>query len=156
METTTQSVELTVSAYLAADHDRLDTILADARRMAEEGELERAEHTFDELVVGLGRHIGLEEALLFPAFDHVPGAPKGPTQVMRHEHRTITDLLTRMSAALAKGQAAAFEASAVELVAVLGPHNVKEERVIYPFVDQHLPPGDRAALLARMRGFPAI
>jgi hypothetical protein len=28
--------------------------------------------------------------------------------------------------------------------------------VIYPFVDQHLPPGDRAALLARMRGFPAI
>lgn len=141
----------TVTEYLSWDHDRLDALLADVQRMVEDGELERADHTFAEFFEGLRRHIRIEEEVLFPEFEARTGVTQGPTRVMRHEHRQIEEALEAMREALDRADAAAFRAGDARLLEVLSPHNAKEERILYPTTDQHLTPEERRLLLERMR-----
>lgn len=124
---------------LAWDHDRLDALEQGAFSARESGDLPAAVELFQEFAVGLRRHIGFEEALLFPAFEDATGTPQtsGPTAVMRAEHREIEELLGRIAAGM--GDLAAFlEPLRAAFHSVLGDHNFKEEHVLYPATDQLL------------------
>ena len=111
----------TVSGYLSHDHDVLDAMLEDVALMVADGELERAEHHFADFAVKLRRHIAIEEELLFPEFERATGLVQGPTAVMRQEHVAIQRELEAIAGALARGDAAGFEAGRGALEAVLGP-----------------------------------
>jgi regulator of cell morphogenesis and NO signaling len=140
----------TVTQHLAQDHRRLDKIIDDLCAMVEDGELDRAEYSFKDLDGGLRRHIRLEEELLFPVFDVRTGLC-GPTQIMRYEHRHIEQLLVELSQALAEGRRRAASSALTTLLQVLGNHNIKEERILYPKTDQALSDEERRALIARLR-----
>lgn len=135
---------LTVCDHLGFDHDRLDALLGEAVEAAAAGRWEAADSLFDAFQVGLRRHIRAEEELLFPLFEQVTGVPRdaGPTLVMREEHHDIERELARMGASLARREG--LDPSA--LVGVLGPHNEKEEHVVYPTVDHALDPDALARL----------
>src|SRR5688572_31747251 len=96
-----------VNDYLSWDHRRLDAILADVTRMVDDGELERAEHTYLEFDAGLRRHIRLEEEILFPIFEQRTGM-RDPTEVMRREHRAIQEAMGIMREGLASGKGGAY------------------------------------------------
>jgi len=68
---------------------------------------------------------------------------------MRAEHRDIEALIEEIGQALA-GEGAALPLRA-ELHRVLGEHNVKEERMLYPATDQVLQPEERDALVGRIQ-----
>ncbi|MGE5277694.1 MAG: hemerythrin domain-containing protein [Acidobacteriota bacterium] len=128
-----------VTEALSWDHDRLDALEAAAFEKRAAGDLVAARDLYGEFALGLRRHIGFEEQLVFPAFEQRAGLPPtaGPTAVMRAEHREIEGLLDRIEAGI--GEAAApVEALRRSLHAVLGDHNLKEEQVLYPSTDDLL------------------
>ena len=127
-----------ITRYLSWDHDRLDGLLSEATRHVEAGELGEARSLFIPFDEGLRRHIRIEEELLFPLFESRSGMRHGPTAVMRGEHRVIEGELARMRRGLDNGDAAEYATGLANLHGVLGPHNVKEEQVLYPTTDDML------------------
>lgn len=140
-----------VNEALAWDHDRLEEVEARAFGHFEAGDSAAARETWAEFSFGLRRHIGFEEAILFPAFEQGTGMSPdaGPTAVMRHEHRRIEELLDAIGSALAG--AGAPQPLRAELHRVLGEHNMKEEQILYPMTDNCLQAEDRDALVARIQ-----
>lgn len=142
-----------VMHYLATDHDRLDAALEEVVARVEAGDLTTAATHFPAFAAGLARHIRLEDAVLFPRFEQATGMTTGPTTVMRREHRLIEQVLGGLGAALEAGDAAGFSGLHGELLALLGPHNEKEEAIIYPMTDQALDDEARHRLVVELRAF---
>ncbi len=143
-----------INETLSWDHDRLDDLEAAAFHARAAGDLAAAFDLYSEFALGLRRHIGFEEDLLFPAFEAGSGMPAtaGPTAVMRAEHREILRLLEEIEVGI--GDAAAPVASLrASFHAVLGEHNVKEEQVLYPAVDQLLQDDGADALVRRIQRY---
>ena len=126
-----------IDEALSWDHDRLEALEAAAFAERAAGDLQAAFDLYAEFALGLRRHIGFEEDILFPAFEELSGMPSGPTTVMRAEHREIERLLEAIAGGI--GDAAAdVDVLRGDLHRVLGEHNVKEERVLYPMADDCL------------------
>lgn len=143
-----------VNEALSWDHDRLDALESAAFRKRSEGDLVGAYETYAVFAAGLRRHIGFEEEILFPAFEESSGMPSdaGPTAVMRAEHREIESLIADIEAGI--GDAAApVDSLRRQLHAVLGDHNFKEERMLYPATDQLLGPDRADRLVERIQRF---
>ena len=146
-----------VTAYLQADHKRLDGLMNITRASVEAGDMEGATRYFSEFRAGLMRHIKIEEGLVFPEFEDATGLERstGPTGVMRHEHAEIIRLLDLIRDLFSGEQAIAveFERLRGALVAVLRAHNEKEERIVYPMTDRMVPQERLQGLLEGMRAF---
>ena len=139
---------------LAWDHDRLDALEEAAFRVRKAGDLQAAFDLYTEFSVGLRRHIGFEEDVLFPAFESASGMPAtaGPTAVMRAEHREIQDLLDGIASGI--GDAAAdVDGLRSRFHAVLGDHNLKEEHVLYPGADDLLGPENADRLVRQIQSY---
>jgi uncharacterized protein (DUF2249 family) len=136
---------------LAWDHDRLDALGQAAFEFFACGETGEAQDRWREFTLGLKRHIRFEEEILFPAFEGRAGISptNGPTAVMREEHREIERTIDAIGRAFS-GDGAALPLRA-DLQRLLGQHNLKEERVLYPATDQSLDPEERDALVARIQ-----
>lgn len=151
-------VARTITEALEWDHDRLDRLEHLALDAHAAGDLTAARDAFGLFAHGLRRHIGFEEALLFPEFERRTGTRRGngPTAVMRDEHRRILALLDTMEAVI--GDAGPDAGLLVELLRrrlheVLGAHNRKEEDVLYPVADSVLAPAERDALVRDIQFF---
>jgi iron-sulfur cluster repair protein YtfE (RIC family) len=139
----------TVTAYLTADHRRLDELFDRACEHCGMGALILARDLWGELDQGLRRHIALEESTVFPTFLERTGIT-GPIAVMRHEHRQIEALLQTAACALAEDDTAGFSQAAGALRQLLGAHNHKEERVLYPKTDASLSLAEQRHLAERL------
>lgn len=128
-----------VTDYLEADHRRLDDMVPAIRTSVAAGSFDEASAQFAEFSCGLRRHIELEEQVLFPIFEEKSGMREGgPTAVMRHEHVEILRIVDAVTVALATKRGDDANESIDQLVEVLGAHNMKEERVLYPMTDRAL------------------
>lgn len=144
----------TVTEYLEADHRRLDAILPDVERLAATAAWRDAAAQFAEFASGLGRHIDVEEQILFPVFESVTGMSAGPTQVMRIEHVEIRDAMAETTAALAREDAELLATALRRLAQALSSHNMKEEHMLYPMTDEAMHgPERRRELVQRLRAF---
>ena len=143
-----------VAEYLAWDHDRLDALLEAAGESVASSSFDEARARFAELACGLGRHIDIEERVVFPVFERGE-APSGPTAVMRFEHERIRPAIHAIETALERSNAPAFHDCVESLLALLGEHNTKEEAVLYPAIDRMLTAAERAALVVRAQALPA-
>jgi uncharacterized protein (DUF2249 family) len=140
-----------IREYLQWDHERLDLTFQEAIRLAGAGERAAAGVRFAEFRTRLLRHIRMEEEFLFPAFVRTTGQ-QGPIDQMLQEHEEIQALLERMAGAIASGvPETRFDDIRKRLMTVLGHHNAKEERIIYPTTDQRLPPSEREDLVLAMQ-----
>jgi hypothetical protein len=74
---------------LAADHARLDALLAAA--LARPGEVERP--AYDAFRAGLLRHIAMEEKILLPAARAARGEPLPLAAALRRDHAALASLL---------------------------------------------------------------
>ncbi len=140
-----------INEALAWDHDRLDQLEIEAFAARQRGDLAGAVVFFSKFAFGLRRHIRFEEAVLFPEFESRVGFPveSGPTAAMRAEHREILEWIERIEAALPTD--ASIDSLRHGLHEVLGPHNLKEEKVVYPLTDAALTPIERDGLVARIQ-----
>lgn len=139
-----------ITTYLSWDHERLDRALAVTSEDVEAGRMAEARGAFAEYDRGLGRHMRIEEELLFPLFEARSGMAGGPTSVMRDEHRTIRVALDLMRAGLERDDPEAFRSGVKFLQSVLPAHNSKEEHILYPTTDRLLTERERVKFTARL------
>jgi uncharacterized protein (DUF2249 family)/hemerythrin-like domain-containing protein len=138
------------SEYLTWDHRRLDAMFEETAELVADGKFDDARGRFSAFACGLARHIDAEEKVLFPHFEERVSHP-GPIHVMTIEHQLIHEALRAIDAALAAASVKDFEAATHDLVSVLGEHNAKEERVLYPIIDEASSPEERVDLVKRMQ-----
>ncbi|RMH05572.1 MAG: hemerythrin domain-containing protein [Nitrospirae bacterium] len=143
-----------IAEFMEQDHDRLDEIF---KRFQETKRQDPAKGKtlFKDFLTGLHRHIVWEEEILFPIFEQQAEMMQGqgPTRVMRMEHRQIKQFLDQIHEKVAAGDPNSDEAER-GLLEVLGAHNVKEERILYPWIDSMVSGEERAALITRMQHLP--
>lgn len=133
-----------IARFLAADHARLDALLA--RALMPAGEVDLA--AFGAFRAGLLRHVALEEKLLLPAARVARGGPPLPeARRLRIDHGAITSLLVPTPT----------PELAAELRSILGPHDEVEEGPdgTYAACDALLA-DQAAALIGRMAAYPAV
>jgi regulator of cell morphogenesis and NO signaling len=137
-----------INDHYTHDHDRLDELFHQFQTLKSTDRPNALRH-YQEFKAGLEQHIVWEKELLFPSFESKTRMITGPTEVMRWEHRQIRDFLSAIAGRLARDD---FDTSDEEsgLLAVLGPHNYKEENILYPMIDQVTGAEERADIFARM------
>jgi Hemerythrin HHE cation binding domain len=129
--------------FFAADHGRLDALLS--RSVAGAGALDL--EAFREFRAGILRHIGMEEKVLFPAAREARGGQPLPIAPrLRVDHGAIAALLVPTPT----------RAIVDKILAVLGPHNRREEDPagVYDACDDALGAAAAERLVAELQSFP--
>ena len=140
----------TITAFYEQDHDRLDELFTTFQKV-KRSDFAVAKEAFKEFKFGLQRHIVWEEELLFPLWEKKTGrSEEGPTVVMRAEHRQIRQQLEAIHDKVAKLNPDSDQEEQV-LLDVLGSHNRKEERALYPAIDQVTSAEEREAVFQNMK-----
>ncbi len=144
-----------ITDYMQQDHDLIDGIAERAVAAAAAGDLAGMERDGALFLQRLERHIEMEENLLFPAFEERTGmTAAGPSVQMRAEHEQMQGILQQMRDAIAAKDAAGWQRASQALLEVLVPHNLKEEQMMYPMLDDAMGP-DAGALLAEVKEMAA-
>jgi regulator of cell morphogenesis and NO signaling len=147
------SEQKTISAFYEQDHDRLDELFKTFQKM-KRPDFAKAKEAFKAFKFGLQRHIVWEEDVLFPLWEEKTGMSEGgPTFVMRAEHRQIGQHLEAIHGKVAE-QNPDSDQEEQALLDLLGSHNLKEERVLYPAIDQVTSPEERATVFQNMKNIP--
>ncbi|MEK6802859.1 MAG: hemerythrin domain-containing protein [Nitrospirota bacterium] len=142
-----------ISVTFEQDHDRLDALFTTFQEQKRK-DFAQAKEAFVAFKFGLQRHIVWEEDVLFPKWEENSGmAEGGPTQVMRTEHRMIGDCLEAIHQKV-QAQDPDSDRDEQRLLEILKPHNMKEERILYPSIDQVISDQERAELYQAMKDIP--
>lgn len=138
-----------ISEFMNRHHRHCDDVLTRAAECAAAEDWAGLERDFATFLRAIELHIEAEENLLFPAFEERTGMTSGPTSVMRMEHGEMRELFAGMRAAVEGKDGKRYRDLSQNLFALLGEHNMKEERMLYPMMDTSL--GSKAeSLLAQM------
>ena len=147
------SEQKTISEFYEQDHDRLDELFKTFQEM-KRSDFPKSKEAFKEFKFGLQRHIVWEENVLFPLWEEKTGMSEGgPTSVMRAEHRQIGQQLEAIHGKVAD-QNPDSDQEEQALLELLGSHNMKEERVLYPAIDQLTSAEDRETVFRNMKNIP--
>lgn len=124
-----------ISEYYERDHDRLDNLFISFQKSKRQ-DFAKAKEYFVAFKFGLQRHIVWEEEILFPLFEKETGlVNQGPTFVMRYEHQLIGEKLESIHKKVQVADPNS-DKEENELLAILSSHNDKEEKVLYPAIDE--------------------
>ncbi|HIH13739.1 MAG TPA: hemerythrin domain-containing protein [Nanoarchaeota archaeon] len=138
----------TIFDFMSADHDRLDGLFKEFQKASHSGPAE-AKKLFSEFSFGLKRHIVWEEEILFPLFEERTGMKDGgPTEAMRFEHLQIKSFLKEIDGRISLVQDST--GAEQELLRILGDHNMKEEHILYPSIDESLGEKEIKAVLEKI------
>jgi regulator of cell morphogenesis and NO signaling len=147
------SEQNTITAFFEEDHDRLDELFKTFQQL-KRSDFAKAKDAFTEFKVGLQRHIVWEGDLLFPLWEKKTGrSEEGPTVVMRAEHRQIGQQLEAIHRKVVE-QNLDSDQEEQALLDVLGSHNRKEERALYPAIDQVARAEERETIFQNMKNIP--
>lgn len=147
------SERIAISTFFEEDHDRLDGLFKSFQSLKRR-DFAKAKEAFKEFKFGLQRHIVWEEDLLFPLWEEKTGMSEGgPTAVMRREHRQIGDCLEAIHQKVQQ-QNPDSDREEQALLELLGNHNMKEERVLYPAIDNVTGEKERETIYGAMKDIP--
>ena len=147
------SGQKTITEFYEKDHDQLDELFKTFQQL-KRSDFPKAKEAFEAFKFGLQRHIVWEEDLLFPLWEKKTGrSEEGPTVVMRAEHRQIGQQLTAIHGKVSE-QNPNSDQEEQALLDILGSHNRKEERALYPAIDQVASAEDRETVFQHMKNIP--
>jgi iron-sulfur cluster repair protein YtfE (RIC family) len=147
------SEQKTICEFYEQDHDRLDKLFKTFQKL-KRSDFAKAKEAFKAFKFGLQRHIVWEEGVLFPLWEEKTGMSEGgPTFVMRAEHRQIGQQLEAVHDKVGD-QNPDSDQEEQALLDLLGTHNIKEERVLYPAIDQLTSPEERETVFRNMKNIP--
>jgi len=143
----------TIREFFERDHDRLDELFKTFQQL-KRSDFHKAEQAFKDFKVGLQRHIVWEEDLLFSLWEKKTGmSDSGPTPAMRNEHRQIGEQLEAIHRKVAN-QNVDSDQEEEGLLSLLSSHNRKEERALYPAIDQVTSAEERETVFLNMNNIP--
>ncbi|MDH4082260.1 MAG: hemerythrin domain-containing protein [Nitrospira sp.] len=147
------SEQQTITQFYEKDHDQLDEWFK-TFQTSKRSDFAKAKEAFKKFKVGLQRHILWEEELLFPMWEEKTGMVEdGPTPMMRHEHSQIKQLLDAIHQKV-EGQNLDTDQDEQALLQLLGSHNRKEERALYPAIDNVISADERVKVFSDMNTIP--
>ena len=147
------SEQKTITAFFEQDHDRLDELFKTFQQL-KRSDAGKAKDAFKEFKFGLQRHIVWEEDLLFSLWEKKTGmTDSGPTPAMRNEHRQIGQQLEAIHQKVTD-QNPDSDQEEQALLDLLGSHNRKEERALYPAIDQVTSAEERETVFRNMKNIP--
>ena len=147
------SEQKTITEFFEQDHDRLDDLFKTFQQ-SKRPDFAKAKEAFQGFKVGLQRHIVWEEDLLFSLWEKKTGMTEsGPTPAMRNEHRQIGQQLEAIHRKVAD-QNPDSDQEEQALLDLLGSHNRKEERALYPAIDQVTSADERETVFRDMKNIP--
>ena len=147
------SGQSTITEFYEQDHDRLDELFKTFQRL-KRSDFAKAKEAFKEFKYGLQRHIVWEEEILFSLWEKETGISEGgATSVMRTEHRQIGQHLEAIHQKVVD-QNPDSDQEEQALLNLLGSHNMKEERVLYPGIDRVTSVNVREAVFQNMKNIP--
>lgn len=139
-----------LTRVFTASHRHCDGQLAQLEHALAAADWDAADRLFHVFQDELQGHLATEEEILFPAFEQVTGQALGPTQVMRDEHEQMRELLQEMAQALTTRDATALPGVVETLLILIQQHNIKEEQVLYPMLDDMVPEAVRQDALVKL------
>lgn len=128
-----------ITALMTDDHRACDEAFARAETAVSKGKWDDAKSALQTFIEALQAHFDAEESILFPKFEAATGMAGGPTYVMRGEHTEMRSALERMQEALTNHDADEYAGESETLLILMQQHNMKEENILYPMCDAHLP-----------------
>lgn len=147
------NIHNSIVEFMTFDHKRCDELYADAEAAGNEGNWELASELLKAFNLGMYRHLGMEENMLFTAFTEATGIIGGPVQVMIMEHDQMRGTLKQMMDAVDEDDSDSAFAVGDTMVILMQQHNVKEEGILYPMIGQHMP--DAGGMIRRMQLYMA-
>lgn len=123
-----------ISEYMSGDHQRCDEIFTAAEAGAASGTVNA--ELLQSLIDAMQRHFAIEENVLFPIYEQRTGNTSGPTQVMRMEHQQMRNLFAEINQAADENDAQELAEICDTLLILMQQHNMKEENILYPMIDQ--------------------
>ncbi len=130
---------MNIKEFMAQDHKDCDLLFTKAENAAAKDDWGTASQAFTEFVKAMERHLGIEEQVLFPAFEEETGMATGPTEMMRMEHEQMRTLFAEMKDAMEQQDSDNYLGAAETLLIMMQQHNIKEEQILYNIMDQRLP-----------------
>ena len=144
---------VTIKKFFEDDHNRLDTIFIEYQKL-KRSDLQKAKEFFKEFKIGLQRHIVWEEEILFPVFEKKTAIFQGgPTQVMRIEHKQIKEQLEKIHDKIQK-EDTKNDVDEEILSSILIKHNLKEENILYPAIDNMIKDEERIRIFDQINNMP--
>ena len=127
-----------ISELMTQHHQECDDYFASAENAVAKGQWAEAKDFFQQFENTLLLHLRREEDVLFPAFESETGQTGGPTQMMRMEHTQMKELVQNLKDACDKNDKDAYLGNSETLLVLMQQHNMKEEQMLYPMIDQAL------------------
>jgi len=128
----------TINTFMANHHKECDTQFAQAEEAVANGDWQQGSQLWYQFAAELENHFAREEDILFPEFEATTGMTGGPTQMMRMEHEQMRALVTEINKAAENKEKDQFLALTETLMITMQQHNMKEEQMLYPMIDQSL------------------
>ncbi|MCB1857930.1 MAG: hemerythrin domain-containing protein [Gammaproteobacteria bacterium] len=126
----------TILEIMSRDHRRCDEDFSQTEQLVADGDWSGGQQAFAGFRDSTERHFATEEELLFPRFEQQTGHTMGPTQVMRMEHIQMRHLFEDMQQAIANRDKKRYLGLSETLMMIIQQHNMKEEQMLYPMMDQ--------------------
>ena len=125
----------TVAEFMDKDHRRLEELASELDWLVGQRIFPRALERLRHLRVGVSRHVGMEERILYPEYQRIHGAGAGLVHSLESEHSILLRLLGEIERALMVQDQEGSKLALSDLRAILVPHGRNETAWIYPVID---------------------
>ncbi|RHW75216.1 hemerythrin domain-containing protein [Colwellia sp. RSH04] len=132
-----------IPQYMTSKHRECDDYFTEAESAVAKENWSEATGKWQQFSDELALHLTQEEETLFPQFEQATGMTAGPTQVMRMEHQQMRALVQDLDNALNNKAKDEYLGLSETLMVMMQQHNMKEEMMLYPMMEQHLVNGEQ-------------
>tara|TARA_R110001583_G_scaffold12280_7_gene54655 strand:- start:15407 stop:15838 length:432 start_codon:yes stop_codon:yes gene_type:complete len=132
-----------IPEFMTKMHRECDDFFTEAEAAVANDDWTLALAKWQNFALGLIKHFSQEEEVLFPKFEQATGMTSGPTQVMRMEHQQMRALVQDLDNALAAKEKDEYLGLSETLMVLMQQHNMKEEMMLYPMMEQNLADGEQ-------------
>ena len=127
-----------LSSYMKADHRACDEVFANMENEVSDENWANATKLFEAFASDLNHHFNMEEEVMFPAFEAREAGHCNPTPVMIMEHTQMRNVLKQLREDLEAKNKEHFFGLSETLMMTMQQHNMKEEQMMYPMIDESL------------------
>jgi len=137
--------------FMLADHRACDEQFADMENAVNDEKWSEASKLLNKFSSNLNHHFDMEEKVMFVAFEaRSESAHCNPTPVMIMEHTQMRNVLKELEKELEAKNKDQFFGLSETLMMTMQQHNMKEEQMMYPMIDETMI-GEEQILLDSMK-----
>jgi iron-sulfur cluster repair protein YtfE (RIC family) len=137
-------------SWLKHDHRAFELVVWNCCTACDAGDWDKVRRLADELASAYASHVRIEEEVLFPAYEGLPGVPPEPTASLKLDHAQIFRLISLITGRLKDRNHATLAEDFASLYRKLARHHEKEEEIFLPMASEALE-GDKDYLLGELQ-----